>query len=95
MKRLISLFGFIAVAAIGTFLLLPVVLSTDTIRESIAAQLESWTGRKVTIAGQAQLSVFPTVSMRLSGVSVGGPSGSDSADVLVAMDELDASVRLM
>lgn len=95
MKRLISLIGLVFLAAVGTFLLLPFVLSSDTIRESIAEQLENWTGREVTIAGQAQLSVFPTVSMRLAGVSIAGAPGEGSAEALIAMDELAASVRLL
>jgi AsmA protein len=95
MKRLISLLGFILIAAIGTFLLLPYVLSSETIRESIAEQLENSTGREVKIAGKAELSVFPTVSMRLAGVSIGGAPGSGDGEPLIAMDELAASMKLM
>lgn len=95
MKRFLSLIGLVVLAAIGTFVLLPFVLSSDTIRESIAEQLESATGREVTIAGQAQLSVFPAVSMRLAGVTIGGRPGGDDSGGLIAMDELAASVKLM
>jgi len=94
MKRLFSLLGLIVVAAVGTFLLIPYVVSAQTIRESVAAQLEGLTGRDVTISGPASLSVFPSVTLRIGGVNIANAQGMGQ-EAFVAMDELAASVRLM
>jgi len=94
MKRLFSLLGLILVAAVGTFLLIPYVVSAQTIRESVAARLEGLTGRDVTISGPASLSVFPSVTLRIGGVNIANAQGMGQ-EAFVAMDELAASVRLM
>lgn len=94
MKRLFSLVGLILIAAVGTFLLIPYIVSAQTIRESVAAQLQDLTGRSVAVTGPASLSVFPALTVRIGGVSIANEEGMDR-EPFVAMDELDASVRLM
>ena len=61
MKRLFSLIGLILVAAVGTFLLIPYIVSAEAIRKSVAVRLEGLTGREVAISGLASLSVFPSM----------------------------------
>jgi AsmA protein len=94
MKRLFSLLGLILIAAVGTFFLIPYVVSAQTIRESVADQLEALTGREVVVSGPASLSVFPSVSVRIGGVSIANAEGMGQ-EAFIAMDELDVSVRLM
>jgi AsmA protein len=94
MKRLFSLLGLIAIAAVGTFFLIPYIVSAQTIRESVAAQLENLTGREVAVTGPASLSVFPNITVRIGGVSIANAEGMDP-EPFVVMDELDASVRVM
>lgn len=94
MKRLFSLFGLIVIAAVGTFFLIPYIVSAQTIRESVAAQLGSLTGREVAVTGPASLSMFPSITVRIGGVSIANTEGM-KPEPFVVMDELDASVRLM
>lgn len=94
MKRLLSLFGLILIAAVGTLILIPYIVSPQTMREAVAAQLENWTGRKVAVSGQASLSMFPSLTVRLDGVSVANADGM-KPEPFIAMDELDASLRLI
>jgi len=94
MKRLFSFLGLIAIAAVGAIFLIPYIVSAQTIRESVAAQLESLTGREVAITGPASLSMFPAIMVRIGGVSIANAEGMES-EAFVAMDELNASVRVM
>lgn len=94
MKRLFAFLGFILLAGIGTFLMVPFIVSAETVRDAVAAQLETSTGRRVVLAGPASLAVFPNVAVRIADVSMANAEGM-GPEPLLAMDALNASVKLM
>lgn len=94
MKRFLSFLGLVVVAAVGTFLLIPYVVSVETIREAVADQLEAATGREVTFSGPASLSVLPSLKVQVSGVTIANASGL-GPEPFAAMDGLSASLQIL
>lgn len=94
MKRFLSLLGLLIVAIVGTFLLFPYLLSVETIREAVAEEIESATGRDVAFSGPASLSLFPSLNVRVAGATLANAPGM-GPEPLVAMDGLTASLQLL
>lgn len=86
------LLGLLAVAI---FLSLPFLASTSIIRGRITAELSNWTGYRVELTAAPEISLFPNVEVKLSGVQL-TPWGKPEAtvaraeEVRVALSALDA-----
>ena len=57
----ITLFGLAAIAIIGAIIVFvgPLFISTDDLRNSLFAQVESTTGYRLRVSGPVQISLFP------------------------------------
>ena len=77
----------LAVAIVG-----PLLLSDELARERIAEQIEQWTGRTVTFAGEPHVSLLPRPRITLSDVRI-ADTGGDGA--LIAVEEITGTMRLL
>ena len=65
----------------------------DLIRAQVIAQVKAKTGRDLTIAGATGFKIWPELKLTMRDVTLSAPPGMGGAP-LVAMSELDASVKL-
>lgn len=85
--------GLLAVA-VGVVTFLVISPPTDFIRNEIVARVKTETGRDLRIAGQASLSFYPTLGVRLGDVSLSPPPGMGGPP-FVKISNLDIGVRLL
>lgn len=94
MRRLIILV-FIVAGLIGAAIAAaPFIAATDLAKQRIAAQIEGWTGRPVTFAGEPQVKLFPFLSLTIEDATIGDASGT-SDQPFVVMDILTCKLRLL
>lgn len=82
----------LTIAAGATYILL--APPTDLIRERAVSLVKARTGRDLTIAGPARLTLYPSATVTLKDVALSAPPGMDGAPT-VAMESLDISVKLL
>ena len=89
-------YGAIGLLAIAVAAVTFVVMSppTDLIRNQIVTQVKAATGRDLQIAGPASFTIFPTVGLRVSDVTLSPPPGMDGPPFLTAQS-IDVGVRLL
>ena len=63
---------------------------SDFIRQRIADEVRSRTGRELVMAGPASFTFYPTIGLSLKDVSLSGPPGMDGK--LAQMQALDVSI---
>jgi len=81
----------IAVGVITFFVISPPI---DFIRSEAVARVKAETGRDLRIAGRPSVTFYPTLGVRLSGVSLSPPPGMDGPP-FVKTSKLDIGVRLL
>lgn len=80
-----------AVVALALAAALPLVASTQIVRDRIAQELSAWTGYRVRLAAAPEIRIWPSFGARLAGISFSEP-GPDGATILSAdRMELDLS----
>lgn len=84
-----TIFVIVVVAVIA----IPLLVSTNWIRDQVVAAVNEKTGRNLTIAGETSLSVFPDLALNVGHVSFSNPDGA--AGSLIRMDELDVGLKLL
>jgi AsmA protein len=67
--------GLVIVLLVSGILLLPKLLNTDIFKQQISQQVERYTGRTLTIAGDVELSLFPWLSVHTGTLSLSQPAG--------------------
>ncbi len=87
MNRFVKVIGGVVVVAVGAVVAAPFLIPTDTIIQQVSEQVENTTGRKLTIAGESQLTVFPSLSIELNDVAFANMA-SGSAENMVSMEQL-------
>jgi len=94
MKRFVYFILFIVVLIGGAIAALPFILSADIIREQVTAAVKSQTGRELIIEGDASLTVFPDIALK-----VGKASLSNTAEMgggtFAQMEEFKLGLELM
>lgn len=94
MKRI----ALILVAALGCavvlFALLVALVPREALKSQMSEQIASWTGRDVSLRGEPEIHIFPSLSVTLNDVHVAGPEGMEDAEV-ISMDRLTGTVRLL
>ncbi len=94
MKR-IAILAVIAVGLAGlAALAVPLVVSPDLIKQRIAERISTATGRKVTLAGEPSLSVYPHLAVTIGGLTIASPKGMGDDPFLLA-DEVTTRLRLL
>ena len=68
----ITLFGLAAIAIIGAIAVFvgPLFISTDDVRNTLFAQVESATGYRLRVSGPVQISVFPSLDLVAEDVGI-------------------------
>ncbi len=92
----VLLYGGVALLCLGVGAATFFVLSppTDYIRREIIARVKAETGRDLIIGGGASFTVFPSLGLRLSGVSLSAPAGMGGEPLLKAAN-FDVGVQLL
>ncbi len=92
-KLLIGLAALVALLLIAV-IVIPFLIPTDAIRDKIAGAVEDATGRKLTIAGQFGISVFPSIQVIAGDVSFANMPGARDSD-MVRLRELRIGLRVL
>ena len=94
MKR-IAILAVVAVGLAGlATLAVPLLVSPDRIKERIAEQISTATGREVTLAGEPSLSIYPHLAVTIAGLTVANPEGMGD-DPFLAADEVTTRLGLL
>jgi AsmA protein len=94
MKRLAWTLVVAALSVAALLLLIVTLIPRDMLKTRIGEQIAGWTGREVSLRGDPKLGIFPTLSVTLDDVEIGGPQGMDDAQIL-SMDRLKGTIRLL
>lgn len=94
MRKVIYFAVALVVLAAGAVLALPLLVSTDTVRDKVIAAVKDNTGRELTIGGDVEFSIFPNVHVTANKVALSNPKGFGNTP-FAAMDRMDVKVKLM
>jgi AsmA protein len=90
-KRLGYAVAAIIVVGIGAMALISLLISTDTVRESVKTEIRNVTGLDLTLRGNVKVSLFPSGTVSFDDVVLGEEGASEPA---LATDRLTARLRL-
>ena len=93
MKRVLIAIAAVLVLIIAAILILPGFVDWNDYREEIASQIESATGRRVTIDGDVSFSALPSPALSIADMRIANLPGATSVDV-VTLGSLDIGVAL-
>lgn len=94
MKRFFYFIIFIVVLVGGAIAALPFILSADVIREQMTEAVKSQTGRDLVIDGDATLSFFPNIALKVGKASLSNTEEMGGG-VFAKMDEFRLGLELM
>lgn len=94
MRRIAVIAAAIIAAFILIALIAPNFIPEAVYRERIIEAVRASTGRDLKIAGDIDLSIFPTLRVKASGVSLSNAQGFGS-DQFASMKQLEAGVKLL
>jgi AsmA protein len=82
----ITLFGLAAIAILGAIIVFvgPLLISTDDLRDSLFAQVESATGYRLRVSGPIQVSLFPSLDLVAEDVGIAPGGEGDMAEMATA-----------
>ncbi|MCZ6454524.1 MAG: AsmA family protein, partial [Alphaproteobacteria bacterium] len=93
MKKLLIGVLVLVVVVIAAAFIVPFFIPLDTIKEQITTRAEDATGRKLTIAGDFELSILPRVKIKASDVTFANAPGAKQANML-ELAELEVGLSL-
>lgn len=82
MKKILIGLLVLVVLIIGAAVIAPFFIPLDTIKEQITTRAEDATGRKLTIAGDFDLSILPKVRVKAGNVTFANAPGAKQANML-------------
>ncbi|MCG7545256.1 AsmA family protein [Pseudoalteromonas sp. MM17-2] len=91
MKTLAKVLGVIIVVIIGLLIAIPFFIPVDAIFNKVSEQVQSTTGRTLTIAGDKDLAIFPSLRLELNDVSFSNMEGGSRAN-MATMKQLDVHI---
>lgn len=94
MKRFALILAAIVLSVAALFALLVVLLPREGLKTRVGEQIAAWTGRDVSLHGDPEIHIFPTLSVTLNDVRVGGPDDMTDAGI-VSMDSLTGTIKLL
>ncbi len=92
LKRLGYAVAAVIVLGIGALAAMSLLISSDSVREAVKAEIRSVTGLDLSLRGEAAVSLFPTGSVSFSNVVLGEDSAREPA---LVTDRLTARLRLL
>lgn len=93
MKKLLIGILVLVVVVIAAAVIVPFFIPLDAIKEQITTRAEAATGRKLTIAGDFELSILPRVKIKASDVTFANAPGAKQANML-ELAELEVGLSL-
>jgi len=94
MKKVFIGIGVVLVLIVATIIAIPFFVPLDAIRDRIVAEVKTSTGRDLAIDGPVDLSIFPSVAVELSDVSLSNAPGA-SRPSMITLGQLDVEVGLL
>lgn len=94
LKWILAVVGVVVVLVVIATVVLPMVIDPNNYKQKISASVLKKTGRELTIGGDIKWTVFPSVGLGLSDVTLGNRSGFGDKPMF-DIGEADASVKLM
>lgn len=94
MKKVFIALALLLVLLVGAIVAAPFLVPTETIKSQLTAQVESATGRKLTVDGDLDLSVLPSLAVDMGDVHFANAPGSEVAD-MVALKELKIELKVL
>lgn len=82
MKKALIIVGALVVASIALVLILPSVIDWNQYKGQITEQARLWTGRELVIAGDLDLSIFPTLALKADDIRFANVEGAMRPDFL-------------
>ncbi|MBH0237962.1 AsmA family protein [Methylobrevis albus] len=75
MLRFLAAVGGFVFFVLIALLLVPLLIPADWIRDRVVAEIETATGRELTIRGDFGLSILPEIALAIDDVEISGPGG--------------------
>lgn len=94
MKKLLLILGVFVLVVVGAIVAVPYLIPSETIKSQLTTQVESATGRKLSIDGDLNLSILPNVAVKLGDVHFANRPGSDVED-MVSLDEVRVVLKVL
>ena len=94
MKRIIAISLVVFGIAVAIVAVAPLLLSTDIAKKRIAEEISGWTGRQVTLSGEPEVSLFPSLTVTLHGINIANPPGM-SGPPFISMEAVVGRVKLL
>ncbi|MBS3799260.1 AsmA family protein [Pseudoalteromonas sp. BDTF-M6] len=91
MKTLAKVLGIIIVVIIGLLIAIPFFIPVDAIFTKVSEEVEKTTGRTLTIAGDKDLAIFPSLRLELNDVSFSNMADGSRAN-MATMKQLDVHI---
>ena len=93
-KWILAIVGVVIILLVVATVVLPMVVDPNDYKDEISAAVSKKTGRELTIGGEIKWSVFPSIGLELSDVSLGNPDGFGEQPML-DIGEAGISVKFM
>ncbi|WP_417516304.1 AsmA family protein [Minwuia sp.] len=94
MKRILIILGVIVVLLVAAIVAVPFIVPKSAMTAYVVGQIESATGRKVTVGAEPEFSIFPEVKLSLSEVTLSNPEGATTEN-LAEIGSADIEVDLI
>ncbi|HHL42337.1 MAG TPA: AsmA family protein, partial [Hellea balneolensis] len=94
MRKLFIVLGVLILLLVAAVLILPSLVPSSVYKSRIEEQISTSLGRKVDIAGDVKLSVFPTLKAKAKQVTIANADGF-TPSYFAKMDTLEAGVKLL
>ena len=94
LKWLLAIVGVVVVLLVVASIVLPMVIDPNNYKDEISAAVSKKTGRDLTIGGDIKWSVFPSIGLELSDVTLGNPDGFGDQPML-DIGEAGISVKFL
>jgi len=94
LKWILAIVGIVAVLLVVATIVLPMVIDPNNYKDQIADAVREKTGRELTIGGEINWSVFPSIGLELSDVKLGNPEGFGEQPML-DIGEAGISVKFL
>lgn len=94
LKWILAILGVVILLLVVATVVLPLVVDPNDYKDEISEAVSKKTGRDLTIGGDIKWSVFPSLGLELSDVTLGNPSGFGEQPML-DIGEAGISVKLL
>ncbi|MGH8491116.1 MAG: AsmA family protein, partial [Gammaproteobacteria bacterium] len=75
LKIIVAVFGFVVILMVAAAIMIPMFVNPNDFKGEIIAQVEKTTGRKLELAGDIGLTVFPWLGLELGAITLGNAPG--------------------